>query len=136
MEAMAFQITSLFIIYSTVNSGADQRKHQSPASLAFVRGVHRWPVDTHKWPVTRKMFPFDDVIIICGMNDTNLFASYLRDLHKVVDIFKRIHWGLWLSPRARPPIGLSIEFEIQWNFPILLFITYSANHDEILHVSR
>ena len=47
-----------------VCSGADQRKHQSAASLAFVRGIHRWPVDSpQKGPVTRKMFPFDDVII-------------------------------------------------------------------------
>ena len=45
-------------------SAADQRKHQSSASLAFVRGIHRWPVNSpHKWPVTRKMFPFDDVIM-------------------------------------------------------------------------
>ena len=43
--------------------GFAQRKHQSSASLAFVRGIHRWPVDSpHKGPVTRKMFPFDDVI--------------------------------------------------------------------------
>ena len=52
------------IVYSTVYSGADQRKHQSSASLAFVRGFHRWPVNSpHKGPVTRKMFPFDDVIM-------------------------------------------------------------------------
>ena len=58
-------ITSLTIVYSTVNSGADQRKHQSSASLAFVRGIHRWPVNSpHKGPVTRKMFPFDDVIVV------------------------------------------------------------------------
>ena len=64
MGAMASQITSLTIVYSTVYSGADQRKHQSSASLAFVRGIHRWPVNSpHKWPVTQKMFPFDDVII-------------------------------------------------------------------------
>ena len=64
MGAMASQITNLTIIYSTVYSGADQRKHQSSASLAFVRGIHRWPVNSpHKWPVTRKMFPFDDVIM-------------------------------------------------------------------------
>ena len=45
--------------------GTDQRKHQSSASLAFVRGIHRRPVNSpHKWPVTRKMFPFDDVIMI------------------------------------------------------------------------
>ena len=49
---------------STVYSDADQRKHQSSASLAFVRGIHRGPVNSpHKWPVTRKMFPFDDVIM-------------------------------------------------------------------------
>ena len=40
------------------------RKHQSSASLAFVRWIHRWPVNSpHKWPVTRKMFPFVDFIM-------------------------------------------------------------------------
>ena len=64
MDSIASQITSLAIVYSAVYSGADQRKHQSSASLAFVRGIHRGPVNSpHKWPVTRKMFPFDDVII-------------------------------------------------------------------------
>ena len=42
MGAMASQITSLTIVYSTVHSGADQRKHRSSASLAFMRGIHRW----------------------------------------------------------------------------------------------
>ena len=60
MGTMASQITSLTIVFSTVYSDADQRKHQSSASLAFMRGIHRSP---HKWPVTRKMFPFDDVIM-------------------------------------------------------------------------
>ena len=64
MGAMASQITSLTIVYSTVYSGTDQRKRQSSASLAFVRGIQRWPVNSpHKWPVTRKMFPFDYVIM-------------------------------------------------------------------------
>ena len=64
MGSIASQITSLTIVYSTVYSGADQRKHQSSVSLAFVRGIHRGPVNSpHKWPVTRKMFPFDDVIM-------------------------------------------------------------------------
>ena len=58
------QITSFTIVYSTVYSCTDQRKHQSSASLAFVRGIHQWTVNSpHKWPVTRKMFPFDDVIM-------------------------------------------------------------------------
>ena len=47
MGAIAFQVTSLRIVYSTVYSGADQRKHQSSASLAFVRVIHLL--------VTRKM---------------------------------------------------------------------------------
>ena len=49
MSAMASQITSLTIVYSIVYSRADQRKHQSSASQAFVRGIHRWPVNSpHK----------------------------------------------------------------------------------------
>ena len=64
MSAMVSQITSLTIVYSTVYLGAYQRKHQSSASLAFVWGIHRGLVNSpHKWPVTRKIFPFDDVII-------------------------------------------------------------------------
>ena len=43
---------------------ADQRQNQSSESLAFVRGVHRWLVNSpHKGPVLRKMFPFDEVIM-------------------------------------------------------------------------
>ena len=65
MGAMASRITSLTIVYSTVYSSADQRKHQSPASLALVRGIRRGPVNSpHKWPVTRKILPFDDVIML------------------------------------------------------------------------
>ena len=64
MDTIASQITSLTIVYSTVHTGTDQRKHQSSASLAFVWEIHRWPVNfPHKWPVMRKMFPFHDVIM-------------------------------------------------------------------------
>ena len=64
MGAIAYQITSPTVVYPTVYSETDQRKHQSSASLAFVRGIHRGPVNSpHKWPVTRKTFPFDEVII-------------------------------------------------------------------------
>ena len=64
MCAMASRTTSLTVDYSTIYSGADQRKHKSSTSLAVVRRNHRWPVNSpHKCPVTRKMFPFDDVIM-------------------------------------------------------------------------
>ena len=65
MGTVASQITSRTIAYTAVYSDVDQSKHQSSASLAFVWGIHRGPVNSpHKWPVTRKMFPFDDVIMI------------------------------------------------------------------------
>ena len=64
MSATASQITGVSIVCLTVGSGADQRKHQSSASLAFVWGIHWWPVNSpHKRPVTPKMFPFDAVIM-------------------------------------------------------------------------
>ena len=67
MATMMSQITSLAVVYSIVYSGADQRKHQSSAALAFVRGIYRGPVNSpHKWPATRKMFPFHDVIMNSG----------------------------------------------------------------------
>ena len=69
MSAMASQITSLTIVYSTVHSSAE-RKHQSSASLAYVKGIHRWPMNSqHKGPVKRKMFPCDDVIMISDFRD-------------------------------------------------------------------
>ena len=82
MSAMASQIISPAIVYSTIYSGTDERKHQGSASLAFVRGIHRWPVNSqHKWSVTRKMFLFDDVIMnIPAMSvllGTNCMVSHL-----------------------------------------------------------
>ena len=78
MGTTVSQITSLTIVYSTVFSDRDERKHQSSASLAFVWGIHRWPVNSpHKWPVTRKMFPFNDVIMTkwCRMLTARLHNS-------------------------------------------------------------
>ena len=80
MGTMASPITSLTIVYSTIYSGADQNKYQSSASLAFVWGIHQGPVNsTYKWPVTRKMFPFDYVIMnnvsMCTEKVHNLWSS-------------------------------------------------------------
>ena len=64
MSAIAFQITGVSVVCSTVYSAVDQRKHQSSATLTFVTGINRSPVDSpHKGPVSRKMFQFDDVIM-------------------------------------------------------------------------
>ena len=76
MTMLASQITSLTVVYSIVYSGVNQRKHQSSASLAFVREIHRGPMNfPHKWPVTRKMFPFDDVIMVCKYSSQNIFNA-------------------------------------------------------------
>ena len=64
ISPIASQITSLTIVYSTVYSDADQRKHQISASLAFVRVIYWLPVNSpHKGPVSRKMFSFDEVFM-------------------------------------------------------------------------
>ena len=86
MGAITSQITSLTIVYSTVYSDADQRKHQSSASLAFVQGIHRGPVNSpHKWPVTRKMLPFDDVIMRCVVAAHHRFVGRPVS-HEVINV--------------------------------------------------
>ena len=94
MSTMATQITSLTIVYSTVYSGEDKKKHQSSTSLAFVRGIHRWPVNSpRKAPVTRKKFPFDDVIMqYFQMNFHNTLRPRQNGRHCVDNIFKRVSW--------------------------------------------
>ena len=75
MSAMASQITSLTIVYTTVYTV--QRKHQSPAWLAFVQGIHRWLVNSpHKGHVTRKIFPLNDVIM------SSCFYHTMHDNHR------------------------------------------------------
>ena len=106
MEAMASQITRLTIVYSTVYSGADQRKNQSSASLAFVQGIHRWSVNSpHKRSLQRKMFPYDDVI----MNTLNFMApllylelSSMRPWRQVHDRRRRQAWIQWRLFDPRP----------------------------------
>ena len=79
MGAIASLITSLTSVYSTIDLGTDQRKHQSSASLALMWGIHRRSVNSpHKWPVTRKMFPFDDVIML--VNEPPVMLQKLKSL--------------------------------------------------------
>ena len=96
MGGMASQITSLTIVYSTVYSGVDRKKYQRSASLAFAKRIHRRPVNyPHKGPVTRKMFSFDDVIMLfekvswgwlsCQRHQMDTFSrywSFVRGIHR------------------------------------------------------
>ena len=99
------------MICSTVCSGTDQRKHQSSASLAFVRGIHRWPVNSHhKGPVTQKMFSFDDVVMIIHMDSCivwwNVFASKQFSPNLLMLVRKWIHTGLNNATLDKPFCGL------------------------------
>ena len=116
ISAIASQITSLTIVYSTVYSGADQRKHQSSASLAFVWGIHRWPVNCpHKGSVTRKMFPLDDVIMYFALLGVIIFHLFGKNARV-------------LAASARCVIYLSLSVlmpeycDIAWLLPWLLVI--------------
>ena len=94
MSAMASQITSLTIVYST---DADQRKHQSSALLAFVRGIPRWPTNfPHKRPVTRKMFSFDDAS--CRWAVRSLISSATRWWQQTKKIKDLPYLFLWEKP--------------------------------------
>ena len=95
MRAMASQITGVSIVYLTVSSGADQIRHQSFASLAFLRGIHRWQENSpHKGPVTRKMFPFDDVVMKLTLDQ--LMAWYLQVTNPLLEpILTQIYIAWW-----------------------------------------
>ena len=72
MISMASQIIDVIIVRSIVSFGADQRKHQSSASPVFERGIHRWTENSpHKRLVTRKMFSFDDDIMLPCFKDVD-----------------------------------------------------------------
>ena len=87
MGATASQITSLTIVCTTVYSGADQRKHQSSASLVFVWGIHRGPLNSpHKWPVTQKMFSFDDVIM-----ENPLHIAHMMETTQILNM----NYAIW-----------------------------------------
>ena len=94
MDAMASQFSSVSIVDSAVCSGADQRIYQSSASLAFVRGIHRWPVDSpHKGPVMRTKFPFDNVIMIRLMPSESVYTFYNNHQVNIVSqLYKRANY--------------------------------------------
>ena len=80
MGSMTSQITNLTIVYSAIYSGADQRKHQKLCVTGLCVGNSPGQVNSpHKWPVTRKMFPFDDVIMYVQINLCYSWYCHLCD---------------------------------------------------------
>ena len=146
MGMIASQITSLTIVYSTVYSDADQWKLQSSMSLAFVRGIHWSPLNSpHKWPVTRKMFPFDDVIMCWCIQTTystdyilvvvywfSSFSSFWQyfDQMKVKFAasrhFLEIAWEEWAE---------SCHADISWpSWELIWFLSWSVEFPHFFHV--
>ena len=136
MTTVASQITSLTIVYSTVYSDADQRKHQCSASLAFVRGIHWEPVNSlHKWPVTRKMFPFDYVIMgtmcirdlnvvtivsadmLLGRSSTAAMKIIKKDMYQTFfKMVAEISWNITAHP------VITLQWQVSYGPPNLVII--------------
>ena len=113
MGAIASQINSLTIVNSIVNSGADQRKHQSSASLAFVRGIHRRPVNSlHKWPVTRKSFH----LMMSSCYSLSQAVPSLAWSHLIQQGSKTQHFNQFFSKMQMimPMLDVSHFFQPQW----------------------
>ena len=119
MTEGASQISSFTTVYSAVYWGGDQRKHQRSASLAFVWGIHRGPVNSpHKWPVARKMLPFDDVIMIVSeiyyiyglVSVATTLITMLDTFPSMFIWFSMIQLTLWKDNVI--PIGLIIHQQL------------------------
>ena len=84
MGVIASQITSLTIVYSTVYLDADQRKHQSSASVAFMWGIHRGPVNSpHKWPVTSIWWRHHGLVLF--LKDSEYIPYFEMEKHAYFD---------------------------------------------------
>ena len=124
MSAMASQITGVLIVCSAVCSGTDQRQHQSSTSPAFVRRIHRWPVDSpHKGPVTRKMFSFDEVIM-----DENRSVCVARGLdcsggNRIGHGDVTTRNGLRIIVRRAGLLWSQQDFEWRWSVPLFKCLT-------------
>ena len=146
MNTMASRITGVSIVHSNVCSGADQRKHQSSASLAFVRGIHRSPVNSpHKRPVTRIMFPFDDVTMISHLRAKRLLLPWFLPGRHCLCIPVDTHISAWHKSQVHtgrvyllyiyPHRPLEWNIALQWRHNDHDGVTNHKPHDCLLNRS-
>ena len=132
MSVMASQITSL-MVDTTVYSDADQRKHQSSASLAYVRGIHRGPVNSpHKWPVTRKMFPFDDVIMYKGRTSRTSNSQLISSVYHLQRWAMRYLWWVFGENWPLQPGGTTCR-DMSWFNTLHAIFFFRENINIYLH---
>ena len=114
MNTIASQITSLTIVYSTLYSGADQRKHKKFCVTGLCAGDSPGPVNSpHKWPVTRKMFPFHDVIM-CRPNRRNIHIK--RIIQFTTSQWQNRHVAVKaMKQRLLPPVHTLAIMGYDWN---------------------
>ena len=102
MSTMTSQITGVLIVCLTICSEADQRKHQRSVSLAYVRGIHRWPMDSfHKGLVKRKIFPFGGVMMLWNQHPRKGIQYIPRNMHTAFALLcfvVVIHWLIFPYP--------------------------------------
>ena len=95
MGVIASQITSCTVVYSTAYSKRRSKKTPNSASPTFVKGIHRWMMNSpHRWPVTRKMFPFGDVIMIIRLGSCMSTPQHQAILLTNVDLSAIEEWWL------------------------------------------
>ena len=127
MSAMASQITNVTIAYSNVYSGADQRKHQSSASPAFVNS-----------PVTRKMFPFDDIImftlVTITLVHTNVRIFFKSDLLSDVERHSGSWWEIRFMDEARPTLRAGVYIHDLFLHALSRMYHHIELYDSILHL--
>ena len=134
MSAMASQLTSPTIVYSIFYSGADQRKPQSTASLAFVSGIHRWPAGLdirkfHPWFNLQPKFHYRNHNISRNTFPSHLiFSSLLKSINTSLTI--TVHYTSESLVNEWPFISLyaicySFLFEDK-NITVGTGMTYSA----------
>ena len=100
MGVKVSQITSLAIVYLSVYSDADQGKHQRSAPLAFVRGVHRWPVNSpHKGPVTRIFF---SIVVVVTLFPTKYMKTHICITHLQLSVPKMFTCTVSVAVRKKP----------------------------------
>ena len=99
MGADSSRITNITIVYSTVYSSRRSKKTSK----------HRWPVNfPHKWPVTRKMFPFDDVIIYAIRENVTFVDLVSKKMSPLFPVECPIAWSCdGHNPHWRQPITLT-----------------------------
>ena len=140
MRTMASQITSLTIVHSSVYSGVDQRKHQSPASLAFVRRIHRWPVNSpHKGPVTWKMFPFDDVIMMTLLQVFFALSLYTTHFPNRFTCYRTVICNTMDHLCTNIILQIQLHTALSYNFDVVILVIlsyFSKVYFYIQHVTR